>query len=75
MKSNQHNYRSTVLDVDEDIAYEARPSKHERQYYVLNEIGAAFASDYKYILLEAGFGKSRVAIAVMQLKNRFIANA
>jgi hypothetical protein len=44
------------LDVDEDIAYEARPSKHETQSYVLNEIGAAFACDYKYILLEVVFG-------------------
>ena len=42
------------------------PTKRERQSYVLNEIGAAFASDYKYILLEAptGFGKSPIAIAV-----------
>jgi ATP-dependent DNA helicase DinG len=38
----------------------------ERQSYVLNEIAAAFASGYKYIVLEAptGFGKSPVAIAV-----------
>jgi ATP-dependent DNA helicase DinG len=42
------------------------PTKRERQSYVLNEIAAAFASGYKYIVLEAptGFGKSRVAIAV-----------
>jgi Rad3-related DNA helicase len=38
----------------------------ERQSCVLNEVAAAFASDYKYILLEAptGFGKSPVAIAI-----------
>jgi len=37
----------------------------ERQSYVLNEIATAFASGYKYIILEAptGFGKSPVAIA------------
>jgi len=41
------------------------PTKRERQSYVLNEIATAFASGYKYILLEAptGFGKSPVAIA------------
>jgi ATP-dependent DNA helicase DinG len=42
------------------------PTKRERQSHVLNEISAAFASDYKYIILEAptGFGKSPVAVAV-----------
>ena len=42
------------------------PNLRERQSYVLNEIATAFASDYKYVLLEAptGFGKSPVAIAV-----------
>ena len=42
------------------------PTLRERQSYVLNEIATAFASGYKYILLEAptGFGKSPVAIAV-----------
>jgi ATP-dependent DNA helicase DinG len=37
----------------------------EKQSYILNEIASAFASGYKYILLEAptGFGKSPVAIA------------
>jgi ATP-dependent DNA helicase DinG len=42
------------------------PTKRERQSPVLNEIAAAFASDYKYIILEAptGFGKSPVAVAV-----------
>jgi ATP-dependent DNA helicase DinG len=40
--------------------------KRDRQAYVLNEICTAFASDYRYILLEAptGFGKSPVAVAV-----------
>ncbi len=38
----------------------------QRESSVINEIGTGFASDYKYILLEAptGFGKSPVAIAV-----------
>src|SRR5215467_1971088 len=42
------------------------PTMRERQSHVLNEIAAAFASGYKYILLEAptGFGKSPVALAV-----------
>ncbi|MFY9868397.1 MAG: hypothetical protein WAK17_01645, partial [Candidatus Nitrosopolaris sp.] len=37
----------------------------EKQSYVLNEIDVAFASGYRYIILEAptGFGKSPVAIA------------
>jgi len=41
-------------------------TKRDRQAHVLNEISAGFASDYKYILLEAptGFGKSPVAIAI-----------
>ena len=42
------------------------PTRRESQSHVLNEIAAAFASGYKYIILEAptGFGKSPVAIAV-----------
>jgi ATP-dependent DNA helicase DinG len=42
------------------------PTLRENQSHVLDEIANAFASDYKYILLEAptGFGKSPVAIAV-----------
>ena len=42
------------------------PTLREKQSFVLKEIAAAFASGYKYILLEAptGFGKSPVAIAV-----------
>ena len=42
------------------------PTKRESQYNVLNEIDVAFASGYRYIILEAptGFGKSPVAIAV-----------
>ena len=41
------------------------PTKRESQSGVLNQIGTAFDSGYKYILLEAptGFGKSPVAIA------------
>ncbi|MGB6531255.1 MAG: hypothetical protein WBF33_24370, partial [Candidatus Nitrosopolaris sp.] len=41
------------------------PTKRESQFGVLNQIGTAFASGYKYIVLEAptGFGKSPVAIA------------
>jgi ATP-dependent DNA helicase DinG len=42
------------------------PNLREQQSYALNEIATAFASGYKYIVLEAptGFGKSPVAIAV-----------
>ena len=42
------------------------PTKRESQSGVLNQIGTAFDSGYKYILLEAptGFGKSPVAIVV-----------
>jgi ATP-dependent DNA helicase DinG len=42
------------------------PAKRASQSHVLNEIANAFASGYKYIILEAptGFGKSPVAIAV-----------
>ena len=42
------------------------PTRRESQSHVLNEIANAFASGYKYIVLEAptGFGKSPVAIAV-----------
>jgi len=42
------------------------PNMREKQSYVLDEIATAFASGYKYIVLEAptGFGKSPVAIAV-----------
>jgi hypothetical protein len=41
------------------------PILRERQSYVLKEIDTAFASGYKYIILEAptGFGKSPVGIA------------
>ena len=54
------------ISVDDLIKNFPFPTKRERQSYVLNEIATAFASDYKYILLEAptGFGKSPVAIAV-----------
>jgi ATP-dependent DNA helicase DinG len=42
------------------------PSLCEKQSLVLDEIGSALSSGYKYIILEAptGFGKSPVAIAV-----------
>ena len=42
------------------------PTRRESQSHVLNEIATAFASGYKYVLLEAptGFGKSPVAVAV-----------
>jgi ATP-dependent DNA helicase DinG len=42
------------------------PTLREGQAYVLNEIDSAFASGYKYIILEGptGFGKSPVGIAV-----------
>jgi ATP-dependent DNA helicase DinG len=47
----------------------------ERQSYVLDEIATAFASGYKYIILEAptGFGKSPVAIvAALTLGTSYI---
>jgi ATP-dependent DNA helicase DinG len=52
--------------LDELIKNFPFPALRERQSYVLNEIGTAFDSGYKIILLEAptGFGKSSVAIAV-----------
>ena len=52
--------------LDELIKNFPFPALRERQSYVLNEIGTAFDSGYKIILLEAptGFGKSPVAIAV-----------
>jgi ATP-dependent DNA helicase DinG len=42
------------------------PTLRDRQSDILNEIGTAFVSGYKYIILEAatGFGKSPVTIAV-----------
>jgi ATP-dependent DNA helicase DinG len=51
--------------VDEFIRNFPFPNLRERQRDILNEIENAFASGYKYILLEAptGFGKSPVAIA------------
>jgi ATP-dependent DNA helicase DinG len=51
------------------------PTIRDRQSDILNQIGTAFASDYKYIILEAptGFGKSPVAIAVARtLGTRYI---
>jgi len=50
----------------------------ERQSHVLNEIATAFASGYKYILLEAptGFGKSPVAVAIaLTLGSSYICTA
>ena len=54
---------TTVDDLLKNFPF---PTRRESQSHVLNEIANAFASDYKYILLEAstGFGKSPVAIAV-----------
>ena len=42
------------------------PTLREKQSFVLNQIGSAVDSGYKYIILEVatGFGKSPVAIAV-----------
>jgi ATP-dependent DNA helicase DinG len=52
--------------VDEFIKNFPFPNLREKQSFILNEIENAFASDYKYILLEAptGFGKSPVAVGV-----------
>jgi len=50
-------------------------TKRGRQAHVLNEIYSGFASDYRYIILEAptGFGKSAVGIAVaLTLGSSFI---
>jgi len=50
-------------------------TKRDRQAHVLNEIYSGFASDYRYIILEAptGFGKSAVGIAVaLTLGSSFI---
>jgi len=61
--SNLSDSRRTADDFIGNFPF---PAKRERQSYVLNEIATAFASGYKYVLLEAptGFGKSPVAIAV-----------
>ena len=54
--------RTTVDNFHKNFPF---PTMREKQSNVLNEIATAFASDYKYIILEAptGFGKSPVAIA------------
>jgi ATP-dependent DNA helicase DinG len=54
---------TTVDDLLKNFPF---PTRRDSQSHVLNEIANAFASDYKYMLLEAptGFGKSPVAIAV-----------
>ncbi|MGC1928134.1 MAG: hypothetical protein WA667_04115, partial [Candidatus Nitrosopolaris sp.] len=56
------NLQPTMDDFIKNFPF---PTQRDRQSYVLNEIATAFASDYKYILLEAptGFGKGAVAIA------------
>ena len=61
MTNNQQT--TTIADFLKNFPF---PTKRERQAQVLNEICTGFASDYKYILLEAptGFGKSPVAIAI-----------
>ncbi|MFY9868100.1 MAG: hypothetical protein WAK17_00110 [Candidatus Nitrosopolaris sp.] len=65
MNDNRQTTARTTT-VDDFIKNFSFPTLPDRQSYVLNEIDAAFSSDYKYILLEAptGFGKSPVAIAV-----------
>ena len=61
MTNNQQT--TTIADFLKNFPFS---TKRERQAHVLNEICTGFASDYKYILLEAptGFGKSPVAIAI-----------
>jgi len=63
MNENRQATTRTTLDFTKNFPF---PTQRDRQAYVLNEIAAAFASGYKYILLEAptGFGKSPVALAV-----------
>ena len=58
-----NNLQLTVDDYIKNFPY---PAMRGKQSYVLKEIATAFASGYKYIILEAptGFGKSPVAIAV-----------
>jgi ATP-dependent DNA helicase DinG len=55
--------RITLDDFHKNFPFQ---TLREKQSYVLKEIDAAFASGYRYIILEAptGFGKSPVAIAV-----------
>ncbi len=61
MTNNQQT--TTLADFLKNFPFS---TKRDKQTHVLNEICAGFASDYKYILLEAptGFGKSPVAIAI-----------
>ena len=63
MSNNQQTPTAAIADFLKNFPFS---TKRDRQAYVLNEICTGFASDYKYILLEAptGFGKSPVAIAV-----------
>jgi Rad3-related DNA helicase len=63
MNENRQATTRTTLDFTKNFPF---PTQRDRQAFVLNEIDAAFASGYKYILLEAptGFGKSPVALAV-----------
>ena len=65
MSDNRQTTARTIT-VDDFIKNFPFPTQRDRQSYVLNEIGTALASDYKYVLVEAptGFGKSPVAIAV-----------
>jgi ATP-dependent DNA helicase DinG len=54
------------------------PTLREKQSFVLKEIGAAFASGYRHIILEAptGFGKSPVAVAAgLTLGSSYICTA
>ncbi|MGB8934594.1 MAG: ATP-dependent DNA helicase [Candidatus Nitrosopolaris sp.] len=56
------NHQTTVDDLIKNFPF---PTLREKQSFVLKEIGAAFASGYRHIILEAptGFGKSPVAVA------------
>jgi ATP-dependent DNA helicase DinG len=75
MQNDSSNYSQSSLTVASLINNFPFTSQRHNQTTVLNQICAAFNSDYKYIILEAptGFGKSPVAIAVaMTLGSSYI---
>jgi ATP-dependent DNA helicase DinG len=75
MQNDSSNYSQSSLTVASLINNFPFASQRHNQTTVLNQICAAFNSDYKYIILEAptGFGKSPVAIAVaMTLGSSYI---
>ncbi len=59
--------QTTAASVYDFTKYFPFPGIRDIQSFVLSEIGPAYASGFKYILLEAptGFGKSPVAVATL----------